>query len=150
MCSVKKVLLENSQNSQENTCAKVSILIKLWPKAQVYSLEFCKHSKNASSYRTPSVAASAEACEINREIWNSWNIGHIALPHCAGSSIYFSLLPNSVCDCSEDCLNARSYCVNIKSEYLRRGTIFDFKQKVNVMFHKKQWNHLNKHCTLLN
>ena len=28
-CSVKKVLLEISQNSQENTCAKVSVLIKL-------------------------------------------------------------------------------------------------------------------------
>ena len=29
MCSVKKVFLEISQNSQENTCAKVSFLIKL-------------------------------------------------------------------------------------------------------------------------
>ena len=28
-CSVKKVFLENSQNSQENTCARVSFLIKL-------------------------------------------------------------------------------------------------------------------------
>ena len=28
-CSVKKVLLEISQNSQENTCAKVSFIIKL-------------------------------------------------------------------------------------------------------------------------
>ena len=28
-CSVKKVFLEISQNSQENTCARVSILIKL-------------------------------------------------------------------------------------------------------------------------
>ena len=28
-CSVKKVLLEILQNSQENTCARVSFLIKL-------------------------------------------------------------------------------------------------------------------------
>ena len=28
-CSVKKVFLEMSQNSQENTCARVSFLIKL-------------------------------------------------------------------------------------------------------------------------
>ena len=28
-CSVKKVFLEISQNSQENTCASVSFLIKL-------------------------------------------------------------------------------------------------------------------------
>ena len=30
-CSVKKVFLEISQNSQENTCARVSFLIKLQP-----------------------------------------------------------------------------------------------------------------------
>ena len=32
-CSVKKMFLEISQNSQENTCARVSFLIKLhtWP-----------------------------------------------------------------------------------------------------------------------
>ena len=29
MCSVKKVFLEISQNSKENTCARVSFLIKL-------------------------------------------------------------------------------------------------------------------------
>ena len=28
-CSVKKLLLEISQNSQENTCVRVSFLIKL-------------------------------------------------------------------------------------------------------------------------
>ena len=28
-CSVKKVFLRNSQNSQENTCARLSLLIKL-------------------------------------------------------------------------------------------------------------------------
>ena len=28
-CSVKKVFLKNSQNSQENTCVRVSFLIKL-------------------------------------------------------------------------------------------------------------------------
>ena len=32
-CSIKKLLLEISQNSQENTCARVSFLTKLqaWP-----------------------------------------------------------------------------------------------------------------------
>ena len=29
-CSVKKVFLEILQNSQENTCARVSFLIRLW------------------------------------------------------------------------------------------------------------------------
>ena len=37
MCSVKKVFLEISQNSQENTCASVSFLIKLQVSAlQIY------------------------------------------------------------------------------------------------------------------
>ena len=36
-CSVKKVFLETSQHSQENTCARVSFLIKLQASAlQIY------------------------------------------------------------------------------------------------------------------
>ena len=64
-CSIKKVFLKNSQNSQENTCAKVSFLIKLQvflaglfliklqafflkkqTLAQVFSCEFCYIFKN--------------------------------------------------------------------------------------------------------
>ena len=60
-CSMKKVLLEISQNSQENTCTSVSFLIKLqaiglrpptllkkrlW---QVFSCEFCEISSNIFS-----------------------------------------------------------------------------------------------------
>ena len=53
-CSVRKVFLEISPNSQENTCARVSFSIKLRPAtllkketlAQVFSCEFCKISKN--------------------------------------------------------------------------------------------------------
>ena len=57
-CSVKKVFLEISQNSQENTCASVSFLMKKETLAQVFSCEFCEISKNTFSYRTPPVAAS--------------------------------------------------------------------------------------------
>ena len=54
-CSVKKVFLEISQNSQENTCARVSFLIKrLWHRCFPVNLV----SKNTFSYRTPPVAAS--------------------------------------------------------------------------------------------
>ena len=48
-CSMKKVLLEILQNSQENACVRVSFLIKLIKKetlAQVLSCEFCEISKN--------------------------------------------------------------------------------------------------------
>ena len=55
-CSVKKVFLEISQNSQENTCARVSFLIKTL--VQVFSCDFCEISKNSFSYRAPLVAAS--------------------------------------------------------------------------------------------
>ena len=51
--SVEKVSLQISQNSQENTCARVSFSIKL----QV----FCKISRNTFFYRTPPVAASIGA-----------------------------------------------------------------------------------------
>ena len=49
MCSVIKVFLEVSQNSQENTRARVSFLIKLQP---------FEISKNTFFHRTPLVAAS--------------------------------------------------------------------------------------------
>ena len=44
----KKVFWEMSQNSQENTCARVSFLIKLQASgsAQVFSCEFCDISTN--------------------------------------------------------------------------------------------------------
>ena len=55
-CSIKKVFLEISQNSQENICATVSFLIKLQASAcnfikkktlaQAFSCEFCEISKN--------------------------------------------------------------------------------------------------------
>ena len=58
----KKVFLEISQNSQENTCARVSFLIKLQASslqfikketlAQVFSCEFCEISKNTFLHRT--------------------------------------------------------------------------------------------------
>ena len=50
MYSVKKVFLEILQNSQENTCARASLLIKFIKKetlAQVFSCEFCEMFKNA-------------------------------------------------------------------------------------------------------
>ena len=68
MCFVKKVFLEISQNSQENTCVRVSFLIKLQTQAcnfikketllQVFSCEFCEICKNNFFYRTHLVAAS--------------------------------------------------------------------------------------------
>ena len=56
-CSVKRVFLKISQNSQENTCATFSFVIKFQAEAynfnkkdtleQVFSSEFCEISKNA-------------------------------------------------------------------------------------------------------
>ena len=65
---MKKVFLEISDNSQENTCARVSFLLKLQAGAykfikketlaQVSFCEFCKISKNTFFYRAPLMAAS--------------------------------------------------------------------------------------------
>ena len=43
---MKKVFLEISENSQENTCARVSFFIKKETLAQVFSCQFCEISKN--------------------------------------------------------------------------------------------------------
>ena len=51
---LEKVFLEISQNSQENTCARVSLLINKETLAQVFFLQ------NSFFYSTPSVAASGE------------------------------------------------------------------------------------------
>ena len=68
-CSVKYVLLETSQNSQKNTCARVKVAglrsttYTYDTYALVFSCEFCKipnfktHLKHIF-YRTPLVAAS--------------------------------------------------------------------------------------------
>ena len=67
-CSVKKVFLAILQNSQENTCARVSFFNKVTGGAFNFmkkgdsgtgvSCEFCEISKNTFSYRTPPVVAS--------------------------------------------------------------------------------------------
>ena len=67
---MKNVFLEILQNSQENTCARISFSFKLQARpegcnfikkesqAQVLSCEFSEISKNPLFYRTPPVAAS--------------------------------------------------------------------------------------------
>ena len=69
---MKKVFLETSQNSQENTCARIRVLRTPVPQAcnftkkeisaQVFSCGFCEISKNIFFHRTPLVGASANAC----------------------------------------------------------------------------------------
>ena len=64
-CSVKKVFLENLQNSQENTRTRVSFcraeackFTKKETLTQVLSGEFCEISRNTFFHRTPLGAAS--------------------------------------------------------------------------------------------
>ena len=68
---VKKVFLEISQNSQENTCAIVSFLIKLQAAcnfikketlAQVFPVNVVKFLRTSFLHRTPLVAASVLDC----------------------------------------------------------------------------------------
>ena len=62
----KRVFLEISQTSQENTCVRASFLIKLKKEtlAQVFPCELCEISKNTFSYITPPVAAS-DFCNVS-------------------------------------------------------------------------------------
>ena len=59
-CSVKKVFLEISQNSQENTRARVSLLIKLQTSCTCFPMNFAKFLKTPFFYRTHLVDASVE------------------------------------------------------------------------------------------
>ena len=72
--SVKKVFLEISQNSQENTRARVSFLIKLIKKetlAKVFSCELCETSKNTFLHRTLLVAASVHWLSFGKLLQSS-------------------------------------------------------------------------------
>ena len=51
----EKGVLKNFTNSQENTCARVSFLIKKETLAQVFPYEFCDIFKNTFFYRTSPV-----------------------------------------------------------------------------------------------
>ena len=74
---IKKVFLKILPNSQENSCARASFLIKLqaWAcnsikkeaLAQVLSCEFCKIPKNIFSYRTSLVLSVTHYCLMNIE-----------------------------------------------------------------------------------
>ena len=70
-CSVKKLFLKISQNSQEITCARVSFLIKL--QAPANSCEFCEVSKNIFFYRTSPLAASNIKFLFFKEVSMAWN-----------------------------------------------------------------------------
>ena len=69
-CPVKKVLLKISQNSQENTCTRVTLFIMLqaWDMqlslknrlAQAFFCEFCEIFKNTFFNWTPLVATSVK------------------------------------------------------------------------------------------
>ena len=62
-CSVKKVFLEVSQNSQENSQAEACNFIKKETLGQVFPYEFCEISKNTFSCKTPPVVASV-SCSL--------------------------------------------------------------------------------------
>ena len=55
-CSVKKVFLEISQNSQENTCARDFIKKSLWHRC--FPVNFVKSLRTPFFHKTPLVAPS--------------------------------------------------------------------------------------------
>ena len=65
-CSVKKMFLKILQNSQENTCTRVSLLKKR-PWHWCFPVNFVKYLRT-HFYRTPLVAASADSGTESGEI----------------------------------------------------------------------------------
>ena len=62
----KKLFLEISQNSQKNTCARASFLIKTL--AQVFSCEFCEIFKN--KFSTQHTQRTASGFKLSKYIFD--------------------------------------------------------------------------------
>ena len=84
----KKVFLEISQNSHENTCTRISFLIKLQAsvsnfikkEAQVFSCEFCEFFKNTFSYRArPECFWNKTSGYLNKRLWNRCFLLNVAI-----------------------------------------------------------------------
>ena len=96
MCSVKKDVRRISQNSQENTCDRVSCrFIKKQTLAQVLSCEFCEISKNTfSTEHLPATASGFNSLflfcyrRINRKYIRSPVIYQYRLQNGRGQSCY--------------------------------------------------------------
>ena len=67
MCSVEKVFLEISQNSQENTCDRAYFLIKLQVLGKSVFLWILRNFYEHLFYRAPLVAASGVFNLINND-----------------------------------------------------------------------------------
>ena len=74
MCFLKKVFLKTSQNLQENTCARVSFLIKMQAEARnyikkkipthVFFSEFCEIFKSTTPVAASTLLPPIRAAEI--------------------------------------------------------------------------------------
>ena len=81
-CSIKKVFLKISQNSQENTCSRVFFLIKLRASnfikketlAQVLSCEFCEIFKNIFFREHLRVTASGFTVTLHQYLLNIYQV----------------------------------------------------------------------------
>ena len=81
------------QNSQENTCTRVSFFNKVEETlAQVFSCEFCESFKNTFFYRTPPVAASPNRGYLNCAILkalHAFQEMHVKGHACQGTCNFF-------------------------------------------------------------
>ena len=101
--SVKKLFLEISQNSQENTCARVSglvpaTLLKMRLLMRLFSCEFCEISKNTFLHKTPLMAASVYSSLYGRLYVNHaqnqhfWSFLIIYKGHCSSEILWQNLV----------------------------------------------------------
>ena len=83
-CSEKRVFLEISQNSQENTCARVSFLIKLQASGRFCSFCFRRQAESSASglqllkKATLARVFSGEFCEIYKNTFSTEHLGTTA------------------------------------------------------------------------
>ena len=92
-CSVKKMFLKISQNSLKNTCARVSLLIKLQASACIFFLKksdsgtgvflwILQNFQDYLFYRTTVIAASGQCL-----LFDLWSIPHVWLTETTSCSL---------------------------------------------------------------
>ena len=118
----KKVFLEISQNSQENTCARVSFLIKL----QTSGLRPATLLKK----ETLAQLFSCEFCEISNNNFLQSTSGRLLL--------YFWVLPNTESIFSVFCEKFLNFRYHYFSDHLGLDIIDTFFQNWEELL--KQWN----------
>ena len=140
VCSVKKVFLKISQNSQQSNCARVSFFNKVSsltsgePLAQVLSCKFCEIFKNRFFYKTTPVAAFDKyLCFCHSAIKSSFTFSFLSACN-IDIKIFFLLSP------SKSCFVYRRYFIKVRPSPSKKKCVICFIESPLKMMKNAYWS----------